>query len=98
MVGGEGRTPDLLKLKPYEDADALVLVQVPGKGRFQGMLGTWEVLEREGRHFCIGTGFIDSLRRNPPPIGNRVTFKFKGRTAEGIPRFASFLRVDPEPQ
>ena len=92
-----GRTPDLLKLKPYEDAEALVVAQVPGKGRFQGMLGALEVVEGAGRRFRIGTGFTDSLRRNPPPIGSRVTFKFQGRTAEGLPRFASFLRVEPEP-
>ena len=92
-----GRTPDLLKLKPYEDAEALVVAQVPGKGRFQGMLGALEVVEGERRRFRIGTGFTDAIRRNPPPIGSRVTFKYQGRTAEGIPRFASFLRVDPEP-
>lgn len=92
-----GRTPDLLKLKPYEDGEALVVAHIPGKGRFQGMLGALEVVEGEGRRFRIGTGFTDAIRQNPPPLGSRVTLKYQGRTAEGIPRFASFLRVDPEP-
>ena len=92
-----GRTPDLLKLKPHEDAEALVVAHIPGKGRFQGMLGALEVVEGEGRRFRIGTGFTDAIRRKPPPLGSRVTFRYQGRTTEGIPRFASFLRVDPEP-
>ena len=91
------RTPDLLKLKPYEDAEARVVGQIAGQGRLLGMLGALEVEDAEGRRFRIGTGFTDSVRRNPPPLGSRITFKYRGRTGEGIPRFASFLRVDPEP-
>jgi len=91
------RSPDLLKLKPYQDAEARVIGQVAGKGRFLGMLGALEVQDEDGRRFRIGTGFTDAVRRDPPPLGSLVTFKYRGRTGEGIPRFASFLRVDPEP-
>ena len=110
QAGGEGlmlhrdgslyrgaRSPDLLKLKPYQDAEARVVGQVAGQGRLLGMLGALEVQDEEGRRFRIGTGFTDAVRRNPPPLGSLVTFKYRGRTREGIPRFASFLRVDPEP-
>ena len=92
----EGRSPDLLKLKPYQDAEARVVGQVPGKGKYLGMLGALEVEDGDGRRFRIGTGFTDAERQNPPPLGSRVTFRYRGRTDEGIPRFASFLRVDPE--
>lgn len=92
-----GRTPDLLKLKPYQDAEARVVGRIAGRGRFQGMLGALEVEDGQGRRFRIGTGFTDAMRRDPPPLGSLVTFKYRGRTGEGIPRFASFLRVDPEP-
>lgn len=92
-----GRSADLLKLKPFEDAEALVVGHVPGKGKYLGMLGALVVEEQDGRRFRIGTGFSDAQRREPPPIGSQVTFKFHGRTDRGIPRFASFLRVrEPE--
>jgi DNA ligase-1 len=92
----EGRSSDLLKLKPYQDAEARVVGQVPGKGKYLGMLGALEVEDGDGRRFRIGTGFTDAERRDPPPLGSRVTFQYRGRTEDGIPRFASFLRVDPE--
>ena len=91
-----GRSPDLLKLKPYQDAEARVVGQIAGKGKYLGMLGALEVEDRDGRRFRIGTGFTEAERRAPPPLGSRVTFQYRGRTEDGIPRFASFLRVDPE--
>jgi DNA ligase-1 len=91
-----GRSPDLLKLKPYQDAEARVVGHIQGKGKYLGMLGALEVEDGEGRRFRIGTGFTDAERRAPPPLGSRVTFQYRGRTEDGIPRFASFLRVDPE--
>jgi DNA ligase 1 len=61
------------------------------------MLGALLVEDAEGRRFRIGTGFSDAQRRDPPPIGTLVTYRFHGRTAQGLPRFASFLRVREEP-
>ena len=87
------RTDDLLKVKPYLDAEALVIAHVPGKGKYEGMLGALLVEDGDGRRFRIGTGFTDAQRRAPPPVGSLVTFKFQGRTDKGIPRFASFLRI-----
>ena len=88
-----GRSTDLLKVKPYEDAEARVIGHVPGKGKYAGMLGALEVEDPEGRRFRIGTGLSDAERRAPPPVGSRVTYRFQGRTERGIPRFASFLRM-----
>ena len=88
-----GRSDDLLKVKPYLDAEARVVAQLPGKGKYAGMLGALLVEDKEGRRFRIGTGFSDAERRSPPPIGSLVTFKYQERTDKGIPRFASFLRL-----
>ena len=91
-----GRTGDLLKLKVHEDAEAVVVGHLPGKGRLTGMLGALVVEMPDGRRFRLGTGFSDEERRNPPPLGTTVTYKYHGKTRNGVPRFASFLRVRDE--
>ena len=91
-----GRTGDLLKLKVHEDAEAVVVGHLPGKGRLAGMLGALLVEMPDGRRFRLGTGFSDEDRRNPPPLGATVTYKYHGKTRNGVPRFASFLRVRDE--
>lgn len=88
-----GRSADLLKVKPYLDAEARVIAHLPGKGRLEGVLGALQVEEEgTGTRFRLGSGFTDAQRRAPPPIGSLVTFKYQGRTARGLPRFPSFLR------
>ena len=91
-----GRSDDLLKLKTHEDAEAVVIGHLPGKGRLTGMLGALLVETPEGLRFRLGTGFSDEERRNPPPLGATVTYKHHGRTRNGVPRFASFLRIRDE--
>lgn len=88
-----GRSDDLLKLKPYEDAEARVIAHLPGKGKYTHMLGALRVQTADGRQFNLGSGFTDEQRRHPPAIGALVTYAFHGRTASGLPRFARFLRV-----
>jgi len=87
-----GRNADLLKVKPDQDAEATVLAHLPGKGKYSGILGAVLVRDDAGREFRLGSGFTDAERREPPPIGSRVTFKFRGYTNQGKPRFASFWR------
>ncbi|MFC1750889.1 DNA ligase [Pseudomonadota bacterium] len=88
-----GRSNDLLKVKTYEDAEAHVIAHLPGKGKYTGMLGALLVETEDNTRFRIGTGFSDRQRREPPPIGSLVTFKYYGKTSRGVPRFASFLRI-----
>lgn len=87
------RTDDLLKLKPYQDAEAQVVGHLPGKGKYTGMLGALLVQGSDGVEFRIGTGFTDEQRRQPPPVGSWVTYSYHNVTGRGIPRFARFLRV-----
>lgn len=86
------RSDDLLKLKPYQDAEATVVAHIPGRGKYTGALGSLVVETPEGLRFRIGTGFSDAERRNPPALGAIVTYKYFGKTANGLPRFASYLR------
>ena len=88
-----GRSPTILKVKSYLDAEATVIAQLPGKGRNLGRLGALLVRMDDGTEFRIGSGFSDAERDQPPPPGTLITFKYYGRYASGIPRFPSFLRV-----
>lgn len=92
-----GRSDDLLKLKPFDDAEARVVGIVSGKGKYAGMMGSLLVELPDGTRFRIGTGFTDEQRRDPPPVGSMVTFRYQGLTAAGKPRFARFMRVREEP-
>ena len=88
-----GRSDDLLKVKRYDDAEAVVVAHLAGSGKYEGMLGSVRVRRDDGRQFRIGTGFSDEQRENPPPVGATITYKYYGFTSTGLPRFASFLRV-----
>lgn len=91
-----GRSGDLLKLKSWQDAEATVIEWIAGKGKYTGMMGSLLVEDRQGRRFRIGTGFSDLQRREPPPVGSQLTYKYSGTTSNGLPRFASFLRLRPD--
>lgn len=88
-----GRSNAVLKLKPYFDAEAEVIAHLPGRGKYTNMLGALRVRNRQGIEFSVGTGFTDTERANPPPIGSTITYKYHGYTNNGLPRFASFLRI-----
>lgn len=88
-----GRSEDLLKYKPYDDAEALVVAHTAGRGKYTGMLGALIVQRADGLRFRIGSGFSDAQRADPPSIGSQVTYRYNGLTANGVPRFARFLHV-----
>jgi len=88
-----GRSHALLKLKPLHDADGQVLAHLAGRGRHAGRVGALRLRTPQGVEFALGTGFSDTQRENPPAVGSVVSFTHRGFTADGVPRFASFLRV-----
>ncbi len=88
-----GRSDDLLKYKPFTDADAVVIGHNPGKGKYAGLLGSLRVRAADGAVFNVGSGLSDALRRRPPPVGATVTYKYQGLTRNGLPRFPVFLRL-----
>jgi DNA ligase 1 len=88
-----GRRPEILKVKTFEDAEAVVIEHLPGQGRNTGLLGALLVELPDGTRFRLGTGFSDAERRNPPPLGTTVTFKHHGRYPSGLPKFPVFLRI-----
>lgn len=90
------RNDDLLKFKPYEDAEAHVVAHVAGKGKYAGMVGALLVETPEGKRFKLGSGMSDQQRRHPPALGSLVTYRYRGVNDSGIPRFAVFMRVREE--
>ncbi|MEX2175884.1 MAG: hypothetical protein WD872_16095 [Pirellulaceae bacterium] len=82
-----GRSPDVLKVKSFADAEATVIEHLPGK------VGTGSLLvEYGGQRFAVG-GLADDHRAVPPPVGSQITFRYQGLTAAGVPRCASFYRA-----
>mgnify|MGYP000900484131 FL=1 len=87
-----GRSDVLLKLKAWHDAEATVIGHQPGRGKYAGMLGALRVRTAGGVEFMLGTGLSDADRRQPPPVGTLITFRYRELTARGLPRFASYHR------
>jgi DNA ligase-1 len=88
-----GRSTVLLKLKPLQDEEGLVVGHLPGQGRHAGRVGALRLRTPAGLEFDLGTGLSDAQRERPPALGAVVTYNYRGRTASGVPRFASFVRV-----
>ena len=91
-----GRSDTLRKLKPMPDDEARVVGYEPGKGRLAGRVGALLVEMDSGRRFSLGTGLSDADRQTPPALGEIVTYRYRGLTPSGLPRFASFVRQRPE--
>lgn len=91
-----GRSDDLLKVKPQDDAEAKVVGHIAGKGKHSQRLGALWVETPQGLRFKLGTGLQDTQREAPPALGQWVTYTHRGTTSNGTPRFASFVRVHPD--
>lgn len=87
-----GRSDVLMKLKLQLDAEALVVGHRAGTGRLEGLVGALELERPDGRRFLVGSGLGDADRAAPPPLGSTVTYRYRGLTPAGTPRFATFWR------
>jgi DNA ligase-1 len=92
-----GRSATLLKLTPWLDAEATVVGHLAGKGKHAGKVGALRMEMPDGRRFSLGSGLSDALRREPPPVGTLVTYRYRELTPGGMPRFPSYLRVRDNP-
>ena len=85
------RSSQILKLKTALDEECTVIAHNPGKGQFNNVMGS-VTCENELGQFRIGSGFNLEERINPPPIGSQITYKYRGLTNKGKPRFATYWR------
>lgn len=88
-----GRNNSILKVKLVQDMEAKVIGYKSGSGKFEGLMGSLQVELENGIQFFIGSGFSEEQRKNPPKIGEIVTFKYYGFTKNAKPKFASFLHI-----
>ena len=90
-----GRNSDVLKAKLELDAEAKVVGHELGQGKHAQRTGALWVETPQGLRFKLGTGLTDAQRENPPAVGQWVTYRYRGLTDKGVPRFASFERIRP---
>ncbi len=88
-----GRSMTLLKIKSFHDAEARVVDHLAGAGKHKGRLGALAVELPSGLRFSVGTGFSDAERKNPPPVGSIITFRYQELSDGGVPRFPSFVCI-----
>ena len=82
------RSRYLLKCKPVDDAEAVVVGYLPGTGKYEGLTGAL-VCKCNNRVVTIGTGLTDEDRMNPPEVGGRVTFTNR----HGVPHASRHTRA-----
>jgi len=87
------RSDTLLKIKSFHDDEAKVIgYATKGKGRLAGMTGSLRLEDRKGIQFDCGSGLDDKTRKNPPPIGSIVTFRYQEKSQKsGRPRFPIYV-------
>jgi DNA ligase-1 len=91
-----GRSQTLLKVKNFQDAEALVIGHEPGRGRHQGRLGALLVEMANGIRFAVGSGLTDAQRDQPPVVGSIIRFRYQELTDSGVPRFPTYLGLRPD--
>ena len=68
-----GRLSSALKVKQYLDTECTILEILPGKGKYQNMMGSVLCQTDSGKKLKIGSDFKDKDRANPPAIGSKIT-------------------------
>jgi DNA ligase-1 len=87
----------MLKLKTFETEDVVVVDVYEGEGKYVGMMGGMLVLQPNGEHCDVGSGFTDKDRQemwdNPDSVRNRIIeCAFQEYTPDNKMRFPVFKR------
>ena len=92
------RTNDLIKLKPYEDMEVIILDIIdPGSGNWGGTGKTASVKMANGKVFTATfkgsyETAVQILKDKDTWIGQKVTITYNGWTGKGTPNYA---QIDP---
>jgi DNA ligase-1 len=86
----EGKSHDFLRMKLVSSDEASVIGYEQGEGKFaDGIAGTILVSWKD-KTFSIALP-ITELRKNPPAIGSKITFNYRGLTSGDKPRQPTFV-------
>jgi DNA ligase-1 len=88
------RTSLMLKIKPEEDSECIIIGYKPGEGKYSGMLGAFKCND-SGKIFFVG-GMDYTIRANyhkTHPIGTKITYKYTFLTDDGIPRHPRYKGI-----
>lgn len=97
LIYEDKRSDKILKIKKFKDAECEVISINEGKGKYKGFMGSILCKDLKSKAvFKIGSGFSDDMRKNPPKIGQIITYKYQNLTKNGKPRFPLFLRFRNE--
>jgi DNA ligase-1 len=91
------RSSDLLKVKTFEECEAVVIGYENGLGKYTGMVGALKCRLPNGNEFSCGSGLVDSERLDYSLFdGKTITVKYFELSKDGIPRFPIFkgIRTD----
>jgi DNA ligase-1 len=86
------RSHTLLKVKPFQDAEAELIGYEPGKKQHNGKVGGFILKMPSGKTFNLNAG-TEERRVRPPKIGSLITYRFTELTKDGIPKCTSFVAV-----
>lgn len=85
------RTTAMVKVKPYFDSEAVVYGWTTGEGKYTNMIGAL-IVQWKGIQFKL-SGMIDEDRRiGAFQVGDRITFRYREVSVDGIPKEARYLR------
>jgi DNA ligase-1 len=88
------RTRFMLKLKPEEDDECVIVGYKPGEGKYKNMLGSF-LCEKGNKQFYVG-GMTDEIRKNylqTHPVGTKITYKFTFLTDDNLPRHPRYKGI-----
>ena len=88
---------ELLKRKPFKDAEFECIAVHEGLGKRKGHVGKFVLRDSNGKTFNCGGGRVSYKRlqelfRNPP-IGKMITVRYQHTSDDGIPLCAQFIAV-----
>lgn len=97
LVYESTRSNKILKIKKFKDSECEVVKINNGSGKYNNAMGSLDCKDiKSGNIFKIGSGFSDKIRKNPPKIGQIITYKYQNLTKNKKPRFPVFLRFRDE--
>lgn len=90
------RSKNLLKVKSSLDAEATILDYIEDTHmKKDNVLGGFIVRNEDGLEFEVGLGVKIGIKKNRPPLGTKITYKYCGLGDNGYPKFPEFVRICP---